>query len=187
MRYLGIPTTRRAHSLGMIRHVLYRIHRYLFRGLSPFVCFFCCPHASTAAVPRGLQRLIDSNPRMITTGLPLLRVKEEEQSTASYSLSRSASLSDTSSRAGRVSTVRSGSSSSYTSIRALSVSAPAVRVISCGANIGFPEGETSNREFNKYMSRWSTPPPPLNLSRAWFQTPDTAFFNVLPYTDSREV
>ena len=131
---LGVPTTER-NSFDIVRPLLCHIPPSLFRELFPFACSCCCPHACTTAVPRELQRLINSNPRMVTTGLPLLQVTEYEQTTSPYSLSRSASLSDNSScRGGRVSALRSGSISSHTSMRASSVSAPAVRVISLSAN-----------------------------------------------------
>lgn len=56
--------------------------------LFPVLLFFC-PHPCTAAVPLGLQRLIDSNPTMIVTGLPILGVTEHEVATAPYDPSRS--------------------------------------------------------------------------------------------------
>lgn len=94
------PNTSFCSSRPFLNNVYVRVD--LIRGACGHYFFFFSSHACTAAIPRRVRKLIDSNPKMIVTGLPMLEVKKEEGVVA-YDPPLSASLKDVSSNVERVS------------------------------------------------------------------------------------
>lgn len=85
-----------------------------------------------AEIPRRVQQLIDGNPKMIVTGLPLLQAKEEKAAVA-YDPSHAVSLKDVSCSMERVSPFGSGRFSSRSTATS-SVSTSVVQDLQ-GANV----------------------------------------------------